>query len=194
MSRFIKYNLKLFGEICRAIFTNDIDLDLSRILALGFYLLDNLAGEHGHFIITYHLRLNHNANLSARLNGVRLLNTLERGGNFLELLKSLYVILDILAPCARSCRRYRVSRLYDKREYGLGFNIAMVRLNCVNYRFALLVPPCKLNSEGYMRSLKLVVQRLAYVVEQAGALGKLDICTELGRYKSCNIRDLQGML
>ena len=44
-----------------------------------------------------------------------------------------------------------------------------------------------------MRTLDLMVKRLAYVVQQAGSLGQLDVQAQLAGHQSGQMGDLYGM-
>src|ERR1700730_14584479 len=75
---------------------NHCHFDLSWVLQLRFDLLRNVAGEPERLVIRYASRLDDDPELPARLDGERLLDSLESIGDVLELLEPLDVGLQDL--------------------------------------------------------------------------------------------------
>src|SRR5262249_5257992 len=81
------------------------DLDLAGVLQLGLDLLAPAPGEPQRLVARALVRLDDDAELAARLDRERLLDALEAVGDVLELLESLDVRLEDLAPRPRPRRR-----------------------------------------------------------------------------------------
>ena len=78
----------------------EMNLDLTGVGQLSLDLLGDVAGQQDHLVLTDLLGLDHDADLAARLNGVAAGDAGEALGDFLKLLKTLDVVLDVLAACA----------------------------------------------------------------------------------------------
>ena len=102
---------------------DEIDLDLAGIFHLFLDLLGQVAGQDHHLILVDLLGLHHDTDLTAGLNGICLLNTLEGGGDALKLLQPLDVVLQILAPGAGTGRGNSVRRLHQTSHDGPGLHI-----------------------------------------------------------------------
>ena len=85
-------------------FADDVDLDLTRILEFIFDLLADISCKSGHRVILDLLGLDHDTDLSTRLDRVRGFDALEGGRDLFELLQTLDVILQILAARAGTSR------------------------------------------------------------------------------------------
>ena len=126
------------------------------------------------------LRLDHDADLAAGLHGVGLLDALVRVGDRLELLEPLDVALERLAAGTGASGRDGVGGLHEDGLDGLRLDVAVVRLDGVDDRLGLVHPAGEVGADDGVRALDLVVDGLAEVVQQAGALGELHVDAELG--------------
>ena len=68
-----------------------------------------------------------------------------------------------------------------------------MRRHAVYYSCRFLVFLQYFHTDIDMRTLALVIQRLAYIVEQTRSLGQCDIQTELSGHESCQMCDLDRM-
>ena len=154
-------------------------LDLTGIIHLALDPGCDLVREDRHLVVRDLLGLDHDADLAARLNGKGLLDAGEVVCQLLELLQTLDVILEVLAPCARTRRRNGVGRLDDERGQRLGLHVAVVRLDRIDDLARFLMLLGDLYAELDVRALRLLRERLADVVQQTRALGHRHIGAEL---------------
>ena len=73
-NRQILYGCGLLGKVHRTAFADDVDLDLSGVFELGFDLLYDVARHEYHLLIVDLIGLDHDPDLSARLNRERFFN------------------------------------------------------------------------------------------------------------------------
>ena len=167
---------------------------MSGIFQLVLDLLADLTGKRDHALVLDDLGLDHDAYLTACLNGVAVVNTREGGSDLLQLLETLDVIFDVLASCAGTRCGKSVGCLHQDRRDGLCLHIAVVRVDRVDDRVALLVFSGEINTDLDVRSLDLVVDRLADVVQQTGALCQGGVDTQLARHHAGEICHLDRMV
>ena len=115
-------------------------------------------------------------------------------GDRLELLEALDVALERLAARAGAAGRDGVGGLHEDGLDGRGLDVAVVRLDAVHDRLRLVHAPREVGADDRVRTLDLVVDRLAEVVEQAGALRELDVDAELGGHDAGEVADLERVL
>ena len=70
----------------------------------------------------------------------------------------------------------------------------MVSLNGVDDDIVFLIALGKLNAELDMRTLLRMVNSLTDIVEKSGTLRKLNVGSELGSHKTCDIGNLKRMV
>src|SRR5258705_2045088 len=92
--------MALLGVLHRAGLADDDDLDLPRILKLPLDTARDIGGQLDRAGVVHVLRLDHDAHLAARLDGIRLFHTGEAIGDLLERLEALDVVLDALPASA----------------------------------------------------------------------------------------------
>ena len=78
-------------------------LDLTGILKLGLYALDDVARNEAHLIVGDDFGLDHDPDLASRLDGERLFHSVEFHGDLFELREPLDVVLKVLAARAGPC-------------------------------------------------------------------------------------------
>ena len=113
----------------------------------------------------------------------------------LERLEALDVALERLATGAGTGGRDGVGGLHEHGLDGLRLDVLVVRLDGVHDALATrgtCVPSC--GRDLAVRAVDLVVDRLADVVQQAGALGDLDVGAELGGHDAGEVGDLDGVV
>ena len=163
---FIKFpHGKLLGVVYRPALTNNVDLDLSGVFHFALNFVCHFTGNDLHVIVRNLLGLDHNTDLTAGLNGVGLFNAAKALGNLLQLFQTFDVVFKVFSACARSCRRNGIGCLYQHRNDGFGFHVAMVRFNGVNDLLALLELLGALYADLNMGAFHVVGKRLANVVE-----------------------------
>src|SRR6266508_3445830 len=170
------------------------DLDLAGILQLRLDLLGHVAGEPERLVVAQAAGLDDDAQLAAGLDGEGLLDSLETVGDVLELLQPLDVGLQDLAARSRPRGREGVGAVDEHRLERARLVVAMVALHRMDHVTRLAELLQDLSAELQMCPFHLAVDRLAYVVEEAGALGHLDIRAELRRHVGREPGDLLGML
>ena len=70
----------------------------------------------------------------------------------------------------------------------------MVSLDSMNDNGLLAITAGKLGADDGMRTLDVVVNCLAQVVQQAGALGGHNVQAKLGSHHAAQVRDFEGVL
>src|SRR6266849_2067781 len=140
------------------------------------------------------LRLDQDPNLAAGLDGVRLLDALERVGDFLQLFQPLDVGLERLTPSTGASRRDGVCRDQQERLDRMWFFVVVMRTHCVHDRGRYPMSLQQVCPDDGMRTLDLVVDGLADVVEQARHLGDANVGADLGRHHGGEISDLFRMI
>src|SRR5215813_1153954 len=173
---------------------NDGDLDLTGILQLGLDLLGHVAREPERLVVVDPVGLDHDAQLPPRLDREGLLDSLEAVGDVLELLEPLDVGFEDLAAGPRPRRGQGVRPVDENGLERARLVVAVVALHRVDDLVGLAELLQDLAPELEVRALHLAVDRLADVVEEAGALGDLGVGAELGRHVRGEPGDLLGVL
>ena len=156
-------------------------LDLAGVGQLVLDLLGDIAREQDHLVLADVLRLDHDADLAAGLDGVAAGDAGEALGDLLELFETLDVVLDVLAARAGTGRGDRVRRLDEAGLDGMRLDVAVVGLDAVDDRVALAVLAGDVHADGDVAALDLVVDGLADVVQQARALGHVHVDAQRSR-------------
>jgi len=146
-----------------------------------------------HIVIIDLLRLHHDANLTARLNGKGLFNAREAVGNLLKLLKPFDIVFKIFASRAGSCGGNRVCCLYNEVKNRSRLHIAVMRFNCVDNLFAFLVSAGNVHADLYMGSFDFGRHRLADIMQQSGTLGHRTVDSQLLGKNAGKHRNLDGV-
>ena len=131
---------------------------------------------------------------SAALNRIALVHAVEAVRNLFQLLQPLDVVLNALAAGAGPRGGNRVRRLHQHRFHGLGFNVVVVRHDAVNNVVVLVVFPGQLGAQGHVRAFALVVNGLADVMQQSGALGQLHVRAQLRGHQARQVAHLDAVL
>ena len=117
-----------------------------------------------------------------------------RVGNLLELLKALDVALGRLATGAGTRSGNSIGSLDQNVEHRVGVDIGMMGLDCVDDNGLLAITAGKLGANHSMRTLNVVVDGLAQVMQKTRALGGHDIQTKLGGHDAAQVGDLKRVL
>ena len=157
----------------------DVDFDLAGVGQLFLDLLCDIASQENHLILGNIFGLYHYADLAACLNCVAAGNAGEALGYLLELFKALDVVFDILAACAGAGGGDGVGGLNDAGNDRARLNVAVVRFDSVDDRFALFVLLADIDADGDVAALDLVVDGLADIVQETGALCGVDVNAQL---------------
>lgn len=158
----------LFCVLNRAALTNNINLDLAGVFEVVFNFLTDILRKKDHLIVRDDIRLNHNTDFTAGLNREAAFHAFKGRGDLLKLFKALNVIFKVFTACAGPCSRDGVGGLNQAGNHGAGLHVAVVRLNGVDYRLALLILTGNVNADIYVRTFNFMIQRFANVVQQAG--------------------------
>ena len=150
-------------------------------------------GEHRGLSIRDLLGLHHNVKLTTSLHSIGALNAIMGVRNLFELLETLDVGLGTLTASTGARGGNGVSGHHELIKDGVGLNICVVSLDSVYDLRALAITAGKISADNGMRSLNLVVNRLADIVEKTGALGKRRVETELGSHDAAKLRNLLGV-
>src|SRR5690606_14212339 len=105
----------LSGEVHRARLADDHHLDLPRVLQLVLQLARDLLAELRHGRVIDVLRIDHDADLAARLNREAALDAGKAVGDFLELLEPLHVGLEHLSARPGACAADRIAGSDEER-------------------------------------------------------------------------------
>src|SRR3954451_25033897 len=143
---------------------DDRDLDLARIFELVLDLAGDLVREEDGGAVVDLLRLDEYADLAPGLEGVDAIDAFVAGGDVLERLHPLDVLLQALAPRARPRSRDRVGRDQQHGLDRLRLDFVVVGFDRVDDGRRLAVAARVLGREERMRAFDLVRQRLADVV------------------------------
>ena len=112
------------------------------------------------------------ADLAAGLDGVALIDALEGRGDLLELLEALDVVGARFAAGAGAGAGDGVCRLHEDGFHRFGLDVAVVRHDRVDDVVVFFILFGEVCADLDVGALLLVVDRLADVVQQAGALGE----------------------
>src|SRR6185503_19112367 len=170
------------------------DLDLAGILELPLHTARHVARELRRPRVVDVLRLDHDAHLAARLDGVGLLHPGERVGDLLERLEALDVVLDALPPRARARARDRVGRHDEHGVEVLGRRVVVVVAHRLHDLRRLAILGAEVHGDLRVRALHLVRHGLPQVVEEPRALRQLDVEAELRRHHPADPGDFLRML
>ena len=152
--------------------------------------MGKLAGQKQHRVVRNLIRVDDDADLASGLNGVRAGNAGRFVGDALQLFKTLDIVFEIFAARAGAGGRNSVRRLNEAGDHGLGFHVAVVRFNRVDDAGRFLVLLGEVYTDLDMAALDLVVDRLADIMQQAGAAGGDRIEPKLARHHAGDMRDL----
>src|SRR5262245_17127669 len=168
----------LLGVLDRPGLADDGDLDLARVGQLLLDLLDDVTGEPAGRQVVDLLGPDEDADLATRLDREGPIDPAEALGDRLQVLEPLHVRIHRLAAGARSRRADRVRDLDDRRLQAGVLDFLVVRGDRVDHLGREVVPLGDLGADRGMRSLDLVVDGLADVVEEAAHLGDGHVRTD----------------
>src|SRR5699024_4134778 len=121
---------------------------------------------------------------SSGLDGEGFFYPRSRIGDLLELFQSLDIRVQSLSSRSRSGSGKSVCRRDQHSFHALRLVIAVVSSHAVDNGLGFLISSEHLDTNIYVRTLDLMVKRLAYVVQQAGSLGQLDVQAQLAGHQS----------
>ena len=170
----------LFSDIDGTALANHDNANLTGILHLFLDLMGDIVRKHRGLGIGDLVRLNHDMNLATGLHGIGTLDAVVRVGNLLELLKTLDVVLCRLAAGTGTRSRNGICSLDQDVEHRVGVDIGMMGFDRVDDNGLLAITAGKLGANDSMRTLNIMVDGLAQVVQKTGALGGHNIQTKLG--------------
>ena len=120
-------------------------------------LTGDLPGQEHHLVLADLVGLDHDADLPARLDGKGLFHAGEGGGDLLQLLQALDIVLQVLPPGAGPGGGDGVGRLNQAGHHRLGLHVVVVGVDGVDDGLALVVLPGQLHADGDVGALHLVV-------------------------------------
>ena len=88
--------MDLFGVLDDLGLPEQMDFDLTGVLQLVLNLLGNVPGQQDHLVLTDDLGLDHDTHLAAGLDGEGFLHPVEGGGDLLQGLQALDIVLQVL--------------------------------------------------------------------------------------------------
>src|SRR5450830_775125 len=186
--------LRLLGDVDGAALADHGDPDLARVVELVLDVPGDLAGQQRRGVVVDLGRLDHHAHLVARLHGEAFLHALLALGDALQRLEPLDVVLERLAAGAGPRRGDGVGGLHKDGLDSLRLDVLVVRLDGVAHALRLAVLLAELLRDVGVRTVDLVVDGLADVVQQAGALGDLDVGAQLGGHDAGEMGYLDGVV
>src|SRR5450756_1567172 len=186
--------LRLLGDVDGAALADHGDPDLARVVELVLDVPGDLAGQQRRGVVVDLGRLDHHAHLVARLHGEAFLHALLALRDAFQRLEPLDVVLERLAAGAGPRRGDGVGGLHEDGLDSLRLDILVVRLDGVAHALRLAVLLAELLRDVGVRTVDLVVHGLADVVQQAGALGDLDVGAQLGGHDAGEMGDLDGVV
>ena len=184
----------LFSDIDGTALANHDNAHLTGILHLFLDLVGDIVRKHRGLGIGDLVRLNHDMDLATGLHGIGALDAVVRIGDLLELLEALDVVLGRLAAGAGTGSGDGIGSLNQDVEHRVGVDIGMMGLDRVDNDGLLAITTGKLSANDGMRSLNVVVNGLAQVVQKTGALGGYNVQTKLGGHNAAQIGDLKRVL
>src|SRR2546428_4750227 len=179
-------SLRVFN---RASLADHRDFDLAGVLQRVLDLLRDIARESRGLKVVELFGLDHDADLAARLDRERLLDTREAVRHALELLQSLDVVRDDLAPSARARSADGVGGRDERADHGHRLHIAVMADDSVDDRLREAVPLEELAANNGVRALDFVIDRLSDVVQEAGPFHRLRVVSRFRREHSGDVRD-----
>src|SRR3989441_6389851 len=183
----------LLGVLHRARLADDRHLDLPRVLHRLLDLLRDVAREPRGLQVVELVGLHDDADLAPRLDRERLLDAFEAVRDALQLLEPLDVVRDDLAPCAGTRRADRVGRGDERTHHRHRLDVPVVTDDAVDDVLREPVALEELAADDRVRTLDLVVDGLADVVEQSRALHRLRVVASLGCEHPRDVRHLDGV-
>src|SRR5699024_3906594 len=148
----------LFCIINSTIFADNIDLDLSWIFQFSFDLVDDVAGNNCHLIVSNHFWTNHNANFTSSLYSKTFFNALKGVCNFLQLFQTLDIVFQVFTSCTRSCSADSICRLNDAGNQGFWLYVTMMSFDCMDDGRAFFIFSGKIYTDLDMASFDFVGQ------------------------------------
>src|SRR5829696_3375481 len=186
--------LLLLRDFDRATLADHSHLDLARIFELILDLARDLVRQQNGTVVVHLGRLDHYANLAARLKRIGLLHAGLLHRDVLESREALDVALEALAARARTRGRDRVGGDQENGLDGLRLHLVVMRLDGVEDTLRLAVPARQLGGDRCVRAFDLVRHRLAEVVHERSPLGGLHARLELGGHDPRQVHDLERVL
>src|SRR5512133_114824 len=170
----------LAGNVYGPLFTDGDNLDLPRILQLGFPPTRDLVGERLHPQVIHVVRVHDHADLAPRLDGEHAVHATVTRGDLLQPLEPLHVRLKCLAARAGARPADGVGRLHQHRLLALVRHVVVVRGDAVHDERVLAVLGRLLHAQLHVRPFVLVRHHLADVVQQRAALAERHVKSEFG--------------
>ena len=184
----------LFSDIDSTALANHDDAHLTGILHLFLDLTGDIVSQNRGLGIGDLVRLNHDVDLATSLHGIGTLDAVMGVGNLFELLKALDVVLGRFATSTGARGRNGIGSLDQNIEHRIGVDVGVVSLNSVNDNGLLAIATGELGADNGMRTLDVMVDSLAKIVQQAGALGGHNVQAKLGSHHAAQVGNLEGVL
>ena len=162
----------LFCVVDSAAFADQADLDLTGIFQFRLDLLDNILCDKHHAFVGNLLRLDHNADFAACLDGEGLVDTREAACDLFKLLQTLDVVFQIFASCTGSCGGQIVCSVNNECGQRLRFYITVVRFNSMDDFLVFLVLAGDIDTELDMGAFDFLRQRLTDIMQKTCTLCK----------------------
>ena len=183
----------LFCIFDNALFSDEIDLDLSWIATIRFNLCGNLLCLAFGIEIGDRIRIDEHTDFSSCGECVRLVHARKAHRHIFHLLDTLDVILNIHTSSSRTHGRYGIRDLYDFCLDTYLRDIVVVSLDDIDDFFIQTVFACDTSANLRMRSLDIVVHGFADIMEETSLKCERRICTEESRNRLCDIGNFLGM-
>ena len=140
------------------------------------------------------LGIDHDADFAPGLNGVRLGDAVKAGGDIFQVFQTLDVVFKKLLARARPCAGNGVRGLHQHGKRACGAHILMMRGNGVDDFLALVVLLGEIRADERVRAFHFMIDGLADIMQQTGALGLFDVHTQFGGHHAAQGGDFQRML
>ena len=155
-----------------------MNLDLTGIRHFRFDLLCDISCEKNHLVFRDFLRLYHDADLAAGLNGIRACNAREAARNLFQLFQTLDIVFNVFTAGTRTGGGNRISRLNQAGNHGMRLNIVVVSFHCVDDVFVFFIFAKNINTDGDVRTFHFMVDALADIMQETRTLCCVDIDAE----------------
>src|SRR5688572_21296059 len=123
---------RLFGVVDHPRLADDRHLDLSRVIERVFDALDDVPAESPGGVFVHLIGLDHDADLTPRLERIRLFNTSEAERHVFQRLDALDVVVHVLAPRTGARGGDGVGRRHQKRLHRAWLDLEVMRLHRVD--------------------------------------------------------------
>src|SRR5690606_37488911 len=175
-------------------FADDYDFDLARVLNLLLDLLDDVLHQEVGLAIVDLIRLDHDADFPAGLDGVGLFHAFEGIRYLFQGAETLDVRLQGLPPGPGPGGAQGVGGGDQHRFDGFRLIVAVVARHGVHHFRRLAVLLQQFDADGQVAAFHLVVHSLANIMEQSGPAGNRHVGPQLHGHEAGQVGDLLGVL